>query len=318
MKPELVLLGPIYAATMAELESRYTVHKAWLAQNPAAFFATISSRIEVVVTSGGRGMTAAEIAALPRLKLIACFGVGVDAIDLQSARARGIAVTNTPDVLTECVADTTWMLILATVRCAVLNDRFVREGQWLRGAPPLTDKVWGENLGIIGLGRIGRAIARRAEGFGMQVAYHGRSRQEDCSNPFHADVRELARWAKVLVVACPGGSATQNIVNREVLDALGKKGYLINISRGSTVDEPELVEALVEGRLAGAGLDVFADEPHVPEALMTLDNVVLQPHVGSGTHATRNAMGRLVLDNVAAWFAGKPLATPVAQPVMGG
>jgi hydroxypyruvate reductase len=311
MKPEIVLLGPIYDTAMAGLDALYTVHRVWQAPEPVAFLASLADRIEVAVTAGERGMKAAEIAALPRLKLIACFGVGVDGIDLSSARARGIAVTNTPDVLTECVADTAWMLILATMRRLVVYDRFVRNGDWLKGPPLPTDEVCGANLGILGLGRIGKAIARRAESFNMRIAYHGRRRQADSPYAYYEDAREIARWSKVLVVACPGGPETRNIVNREVLDALGPEGYLINVSRGSTVDEPELVSALLEGRLGGAGLDVFADEPRVPEALFALDNVVLQPHVGSRTHATRNAMGQLVLDNVAAWFADRPLLTPV-------
>jgi len=339
MKPEIVLVGPIYAATMRQLESAYTVHRLWQASDPKALLSTLADRVDgsvafpvtegnvtagnatptpvtlppvaVAVTSGGRGMRSDEMQALPGLKLITCFGVGVDSIDLAVAQKRGIAVTNTPDVLTECVADTTWMLILATIRKAVFNDAFVRSGKWLQGSAPLTDKVWGENMGIIGFGRIGKAIARRAEGFGMRIAYHGRAQQKDVAYPYYADVAALADWAKILVVACPGGKQTENIVDARVLEALGKEGYVFNISRGSTIDEQALVKALESGSIAGAGLDVFADEPRVPETLFRLDNVVLQLHVGSGTHHTRNAMGQLVLDNLAAWFAGKPLVTPV-------
>ncbi|MDB5798873.1 MAG: 2-hydroxyacid dehydrogenase [Paucimonas sp.] len=311
MKHEIAVMSPIYTTGMTELNDKYTVHRVWEAPDEKAFLASIADRVDVVVTWGSRGMQAWQMDALPRLKLIASFGVGYDGIDVAAARQRGIAVTNTPDVLNECVADTTWMLILSTVRRTTFNDRYVREGRWLSGAAPLSDKVWGENLGIIGLGRIGRAIARRGTGFGMQIAYHGRSQQTDAPYQYFADPADLARWAKILVVACPGGKETENLVNAGVLQALGSDSYLINISRGSTVDETALVKALQEGTIAGAGLDVFADEPRVPEALFELDNVVLQPHVGSATHATREAMAKLVTDNVAAWFAGKPLLTPV-------
>ena len=248
---------------------------------------------------------------LPHVKLIASSGVGYDGIDVETARALGIAVTNSAGGASECVADTTWALILATVRRTVFNDKYVRAGGWLKAPVPLTDKVWGERLGIIGLGGIGRAIARRAEGFRMEVAYHGRHQQPDVAYRYYANPVDLARDVKILVVAMPGRASTKGFVNREVIDALGPDGYLINISRGTNIDEPYLVDALVNKRLGGAGLDVFANEPHIPEALFALDNVVLQPHVGSGSQATRNALGQFVVDNLAAFFAGRPLLTPV-------
>jgi hydroxypyruvate reductase len=228
-----------------------------------------------------------------------------------AARKLGIAVTNTPDVLTECVADNALVLVLSTMRRTVFNDKFVRAGNWLKGNAPLAEKVSGSRLGIIGLGRIGKAIAKRAEAFGMKVAYHSRNKQSSVSYDYYDKPMQLARDVKILVVACPGGKETERLVSREVIEALGKDGYLINVSRGSTVDEPALVDALVNGRLAGAGLDVFAAEPKVPDQLLKLDNVVLQPHVSSGTHWTRAAMGQLVVDNLAAYFAGKPLLTQV-------
>jgi lactate dehydrogenase-like 2-hydroxyacid dehydrogenase len=204
-----------------------------------------------------------------------------------------------------------WFLILATVRRLVANDRYVRAGGWLQAPVPLTERVWGERLGIVGLGRIGRAIARRALAFNMDISYHGRRRQEDVSYRYFERPVDLARHVKILVCAIPGRSETRGLIGRDVIDALGPKGYFINVSRGSVVDEPYLVEALVEERLAGAGLDVFADEPRVPPALFALDTVVLQPHAGSGTLATRNAMGQILVDNVAAFFAGRPLISPV-------
>jgi hydroxypyruvate reductase len=311
MKPDLLLLCPLFPATMAQLDAAYTVHRYYQAADKDAFVAQLADRITAAATAGHEGMSVALMKRFPKLKIISCFGVGVDGIDVAAARGLGIAVTNTPDVLTECVADNAMALVLATMRRTVFNDRFVRAGNWLKGGAPLADKVSGSRMGIIGLGRIGKAIAKRAEAFGMTVAYHGRREQNDVGYRYYAKPADLARDVKVLVLACPGGKETERIVDREVIDALGADSYLVNVSRGSTVDEPALVEALENGRIAGAGLDVFVAEPKVPEALFRLDNVVLQPHVSSGTHWTRAAMGQLVVDNLAAYFAHKPLLTPV-------
>lgn len=311
MKPDLLLICPLFPATMKQLDAAYTVHRYYEASDQEAFVSGIAARIEAAATAGHEGMPVALMRRFPKLKIISCFGVGVDGIDVPAARDLGIAVTNTPDVLTDCVADNALALVLATMRRTVFNDRFVRAGNWLKGGAPLADKVSGSRIGIIGLGRIGKAIARRAEAFGMEVAYHSRNRQADVSYAYYARPVDLARAVKVLVLACPGGKETERIASREVIEALGKDGYLINVSRGSTVDEPAMVDALVHGRLAGAGLDVFVSEPKVPEALFKLDNVVLQPHVSSGTHWTRAAMGQLVVDNLAAYFAGQPLLTRV-------
>ncbi|HKB82406.1 MAG TPA: 2-hydroxyacid dehydrogenase [Burkholderiales bacterium] len=311
MKPNLLLICPLFPATMTQLDATYTVHRYYQAADKDAFVSGLADRVSAAATAGHEGMSVALMSQFPKLKIISCFGVGVDGIDVPAARKLGIAVTNTPDVLTECVADNALALVLSTMRRTVFNDKFVRAGNWLKGGAPLAEKVSGSRLGIIGLGRIGKAIAKRAEAFGMKVAYHSRNRQPDVAYDYYAKPLELAREVKILVVACPGGTETERIVSREVIDALGKDGYLINVSRGSTVDEPALVEALVNGRLAGAGLDVFVAEPSVPDALLKLDNVVLQPHVSSGTHWTRAAMGQLVVDNLAAFFARKPLLTQV-------
>jgi hydroxypyruvate reductase len=311
MKPDLLLICPLFPATMAQLDAAYTVHRYYQATDKDAFIAGIADRITAAATAGHEGMSVALMQKLPKLKIISCFGVGVDGIDVPAARKLGIAVTNTPDVLTECVADNALALVLATMRRTVFNDKFVRAGNWLKGGAPLADKVTGNRMGIIGLGRIGKAIAKRAEAFGMKISYHSRNKQTGVGYDYYDNPMQMARDVKILVVACPGGKETQNIVSREVIEALGKEGYLINVSRGSTVDEPALVDALVNGRLAGAGLDVFVAEPKVPEALFKLDNVVLQPHVSSGTHWTRAAMGQLVVDNLAAYFANKPLLTQV-------
>lgn len=311
MKPDLLLICPLFPATMTALDEAYTVHRYYQATDKDAFIAGIADRITAAATAGHEGMTVALMGKLPKLKIISCFGVGVDGIDVPAARKLGIAVTNTPDVLTECVADNAMALVLATMRKTVFNDKFVRAGNWLKGGAPLADKVSGNRMGIIGLGRIGKAIAKRAEAFGMKIAYHTRNKQTSVDYDYYDKPAQLARDVKVLVLACPGGKETERIVSREVIEALGKDGYLINVSRGSTVDEPALVEALVGGKIAGAGLDVFVAEPKVPEELFKLDNVILQPHVSSGTHWTRAAMGQLVVDNLAAYFAGKPLLTQV-------
>ncbi|HVY05658.1 MAG TPA: 2-hydroxyacid dehydrogenase [Burkholderiales bacterium] len=311
MKPDLLLICPLFPATMKQLDDAYTVHRYYQATDKDAFVAGLADRITAAATAGHEGMSVALMNKLPKLKIISCFGVGVDGIDVPAAKKLGIAVTNTPDVLTECVADNAMALVLSTMRRTVFNDKFVRAGNWLKGGAPLADKVSGNRMGIIGLGRIGKAIAKRAEAFGMKISYHTRTKQNGVSYDYYDKPVQLARDVKVLVVACPGGKETERIVSKDVLDALGKDAYLINVSRGSTIDEPAMVDALVNGRLAGAGLDVFVAEPKVPEALFKLDNVVLQPHVSSGTHWTRAAMGQLVVDNLAAFFAGKPLLTPV-------
>ena len=267
-------------------------------------------RIEVLVTTGGAGAQRALIERFPSLKLIACFGVGVDAIDLAAARERGIAVTNTPDVLTEDVADLAIALVLDAMRGISAGDRYVRAGRWPKGSFPLQTKVSRKRLGIVGMGRIGQAIARRAAAFDMQIAWHG-PRRKELPYRYEADLVALAQSVDVLVAACPGGEATRGLISRGVLHALGPRGFFVNIARGSVVDEAALVEFLAHGHLGGAGLDVFADEPTVPAALFALDNVVLQPHVASATHETRAAMGRVMLDNIAAYVAGRPLLTPV-------
>lgn len=311
VKPDLLLIGPLLPPTMAALDAAYTLHRLDLASDQEALVAALAPRLRAIATRGDYPLPGALMRRLPLLKLIASSGAGYDAIDILAARTLGIAVTNTPGAVSECVADTAWALILSTVRRTVFQDRYVRAGNWPKAPVPLTERVWGARLGIIGLGRIGKAIARRGEAFRMEIAYHGRHRQADVGYRYYDSAVELARDSKILVVAIPGRDETRGFVDRAVIDALGPDGFFINVSRGTTVDEPYLVDALVHGRLAGAGLDVFANEPHVPEALLALDNVVLQPHTGSGTHATRHAMGQMVVDNLAAFFAGKPLISPV-------
>jgi hydroxypyruvate reductase len=249
--------------------------------------------------------------ALPKLEIIANFGVGVDAINLDDAKARKIIVTNTPDVLNECVADTALALIICTLRKLPQSDAYLRTGSWAaKGAYPLATSLGGKTLGILGLGRIGEAIARRAMACGMKIRYHNRQKK-DSPFPYDPDPVTLAKNSNVLMVVTPGGPETKNLVGAKVLDALGPKGYLCNIARGSVIDEPALLRYLQENRIAGAGLDVFVDEPKVPPEFFKLDNAVLFPHVGSATVETRKAMGDLQIENLRLHFAGKPVRTRV-------
>lgn len=312
MKTHILQMGPLLPDTMRELGSLYLVHRYDLAEDRSKLLAEIAPHVTAIATRGDYALGDDVMGSLPRLKLIASSGAGFDGIDATAARARGITITNTPGIVSECVADIAMALVLTTIRRTLIHDRFVRNGDWLTRKPILTDKAWGERLGIIGLGGIGKAIARRAEAFRMPVAYYGRRQQDGVAYQYFDDPVRLARWARILVVAVPGGASTAGLVSRAVIDALGPDGYIVNVSRGSVVDEPYLVDALVAQRLAGAGLDVFSDEPNVPQALLDLETVVLQPHIGSGSNYTRNSMGQRLLDNLGAFFAGQPLLSPVA------
>jgi len=262
---------------------------------------------------GGDGIDAATMDAMPDLEMIANVGVGYDRIDIGHARARRIAVTNTPDVLTDDVADLAIALILAVARRVPAYDLYLRQGRWAaEGPPPLARRASGRRIGVLGLGRIGQAIAKRAQPFASQIGYFSRHPKSEATDyRYFDDPVRLASWADILVIAVSGGPATAGLVGRRLIEALGPDGTLINVSRGSVVDEAELVAALRDGRLGSAGLDVFAQEPHVPEALLVLENVVLLPHQGSATHETRKAMADLALANLAAFFAGEPLLTPI-------
>ncbi len=266
MKRDVLLVSPIHRASQAKLEAEYAVHRLWEAKERDELLAQVAPRTEILVTTGGAGASRELIERLPRLRLIACFGVGVDAIDLAAARERGIAVTNTPDVLTDDVADLAIGLMLATMRGISAADRYVRAGLWLRGPMGVQTKVSGKALGIVGMGRIGQAIARRAAAFDMPIAWTG-PHAKDLPWRYEPDLIALARGVDVLIAACPGGSATRGLISRAVLEALGPEGVFVNIARGSVVDEAALVELLTTGQLGGAGLDVFVDEPNVPEAL---------------------------------------------------
>jgi len=312
-KPCVLLIDPIPSWIVDRARGEFDLIVLPHEDERPAEFLDNADRILGIAMPGFARVTAAMMTLMPNLEIAACFGVGYDGIDASYAKEHGIAVTNTPEVLTDCVADLGMALILATLRGVVEGDRYVRAGRWQsEGFMDLSHSPRGRRLGIVGLGRIGMELAKRAEAFGMSIAYYNRSERDDVSYPYHASAAALAEACDVLALTCPGGEATLNLINAEVLEALGPKGYLINISRGSVVDEAALVRALLSRTIAGASLDVFADEPNVPEALFGLENVVLQPHQASATVETRTAMGNLTIDNLLAHFQGQPLPNRVA------
>ena len=308
MPIDILQTGKLHATCEAALAERYTVHKLHEAADKDAFLAEIAPRIRA---HAGSGVQADLIAKLPNLEIIAGFGVGTDNIDLNTAKSAGVRVTNTPDVLNDAVAELTIGLMIALARRIPQGDRFVRDGKWPNAGLGLFTELTGKTVGILGLGRIGKEIATRAQAMKMRVVYHGRKRQENVPYIYYDTLLDMARDSDWLVLIAPGGQGTDRIVSREVLEALGPKGMLVNIARGTLVDEPALVELLANGGLGGAALDVFEKEPQVPEALFALDNVVLSPHQGSATHQTRDAMGATLVANLDAHFAGEPLISPV-------
>jgi len=311
MKPQVLVLVPIYAPTLAELEHEFTVHRLWEARDANALVQEVSGNVRAVVTSGSSGIAAELIEALPKLEIIGCFGNPRGTVDLALTKRRGVVVTNTPDSITADVADLAMGLIVAVMRRIAEADRYVRAGRWLSGLLPPGSGLGGKTCGIIGLGAIGSGIAKRAEAFRMTVRYHGPRRKEGVGYAFDPDLERLARESDCLVVACPSTPQTRGLVNARILDALGADGYFVNIARGPIVDEQALIAALRERRIAGAGLDVFWDEPRVPAELFAMDQVVLAPHIGSTTREVREERGRKLLANLRAHFAGKPVPTPL-------
>lgn len=315
MPPDILILAPSpSAAVNAQLEQQYVCHHAWQ-QAPDERHAWLAERaplIRAVVTTGALGLNATDMGLLPALEIVAVNGVGLDGVALDLARQRGIAVTTTPNVLTDDVADLALGLLLASARHIAALDRFVRDGGWeRREAVAPASSLRGKTAGIFGFGQIGQAIALRLAAFGAHVRYYQPRAIAGSSVPRAESLLALAQESDYLIVCAPGTPATRKIIDRTVLDALGPQGTLINIARGALVDEDAMIAALQDGHLGAAGLDVFAQEPNVPAALRALPNVVLTPHVGSLTVETRHAMGQLVVDNLAAHFAGQPLLTPV-------
>lgn len=311
--PEILMPRPMLPLVAEALAQAGTLHKLWEMPDPDAFLAQRGSAIRAVATGSHLPIDGAFLDLLPNCEIVASFGVGYDHVDTAAAAARGIVVTNTPDVLTEEVADLTLGLLLMTVRRLGAAERFLRAGSWLERPFPLTDTLRDKRVGILGYGRIGKAIARRLDAFGVEIVYHGRRPQEGVPHAYVASLHEMAKTVDILVSVAPGGAATRHMIDASVLAALGPTGTLINVGRGSVVDEAALVEALEAGRLGAAGLDVFEDEPRVPQALIARDDVVLLPHVGSATIHTRSLMARLVVDNILSWLAGKGPLTPVPE-----
>jgi lactate dehydrogenase-like 2-hydroxyacid dehydrogenase len=306
-------LSPLYTA---QLSAAYQFHDPLHETDPAAF-AKVAPLVRAVAGSGDSKVSAELMAQLPALELISIMGVGYDGVDVAAAKARGVMVTHTPNVLNDDVADLAISLMLCAARQLPAADRFVRSGQWLKGPMPLARKMSGARLGLVGMGRIGQAIAQRAQAFGMQIAYHTRTPKADVPYAHHADLLSLARDSDFLVLITPGGAGTRHLVNAQVLQALGPKGILVNVARGSVVDEAALIEALEGGVIGGAALDVFEDEPRVPQRLMDLPQVVLVPHIGSATGQTRQAMADLAFGNLREHFAGRPVLTPVPECASG-
>ena len=311
-KPEILAVAKLPPFMMDALHEAYTVHDRTHLEDPAAF-ALAAPRIRAVAANGEAKVPRGLIEQLPQLGIISVFGVGYDGVDVTAARERQVPVTNTPDVLSDDVADLAVGLLLSVARRIPQADRFVRDGEWLKGPITLARKVTGARVGIVGLGRIGKAIARRLAAFDMEIAYTARSAKADVPYRFFSTPEALAREVDFLVVITPGGAATKGLIDGAVLRALGPQGYLVNVARGTVVNQADLVQALKDGVIAGAGLDVFENEPEVPEALRQMDNVVLTPHMASATRQTRQAMADLAVGNLKAYFAGQPLLTPVPE-----
>ena len=309
--PELLLVGPSRPVFERGFAG-FAVHRL-PATDRDAWLSSIT-HVRAMAVTAMEQVDDALFARLPRLEIIASFGVGYDHVEVRAAAHRGIIVTNTPDVLTEEVADTTLGLLLCTVRELPQAERYLRAGKWLKRPYPLSPATLrNRTVGLVGMGRIGMAIARRLEAFGMTIVYHSRQPRPELSYRYFSSLIEMAGAVDTLIVIVPGGPSTRNMIDAKVLEALGPNGILINIARGSVVDEPALIAALEERKIFAAGLDVFADEPHVPAELIAMENVVLLPHVGSASVFTREKMDQLVVDNILAWAAGKPPLTPVAE-----
>lgn len=314
MKPQVLVIGPYPEWDMVELEKSYDLKKLYEASDRDAFIANDARQVTAVATRGELGASAELIAKLPNLKIVSVYGVGYDAVNLDACRARGIRVTNTPDVLTNDVADLGVTMMLCLSRGVIGAEQWVRDGSWAsKGLYPLKRKVWGRRAGILGLGRIGFEVAKRLRGFDMDIAYSDVSEKAYAEGmTFVADPVSLAACSDFLFVTLAASAATRHIVSKGVIEALGPEGMLINISRASNIDEAALLDALEAGKLGSAALDVFDGEPEINPRFLALENVLLQPHHASGTIETRKAMGKLVRDNLAAHFSSQPLLTPVA------
>jgi hydroxypyruvate reductase len=314
MKKIILALGTLLPAEMDELEKDYDLIRLWKEADPESALHTHRNDIVAILSSyNGMPVTRRILEALPNVSMIGQFGMGVDNIDLVAAKERHISISNTPDILAPDTADIALSLMLAVSRRIVEADMYVRVGKWPTGAFPLATSMTNKRVGIVGMGRIGQAIARRCVGFDMVVSYHGPREKTGLGYQYYADLRQMAENSDFLVLACPGGADTRHIINAKILKALGPKGFVVNIARGSVINTEDLLIALSNRDIAGAGLDVYETEPNIPPALISMDNVVLLPHIGSATTETRTAMGRLVIANMLAHFEGKPLLTPIVM-----
>ncbi len=309
----LLQTGPVPSFVEEQIDKLFTVHRLHKASDRDVFLSEIGPKVRGLISFGAVPVNSALMQKLPKLEIVGNFGVGYDSIDAKWAGEHGIVVTNTPGVLDEEVADTTLGLLLNTVRHLPQSERHLRAGKWLEKPYPLSATLRGRKIGIVGMGRIGKAIARRIEAFGLPVVYHSRRPADGVAYRHYPSLVAMAKDVDVLIVIVPGGAATKNMINREVLEALGPDGILINVARGSVVDEPALIQALRDKKILSAGLDVFADEPRVPKELIEMDHIVLLPHVGSASVETRRAMGQLVVDNLKCWAEGKGPLTPVPE-----
>ncbi len=311
MKPGLLVIQLRSPQLLDALSQEYTIHDYGRADDKDAFVAGIGGDVRAVLTNGRGGLSGGLIACLPHLEIICCFGVGYEMVDLAACRARGIVLANAPGTNDVGVAEMALLLMLAVTRQLPAANAFAKAGKWPHGDFGRTHTIGGKKLGIVGLGRIGRKIAERAQAFDMDIGWHGPNEKPDAPWRYFSDHRALADWSDYLVLACPGGDATRHLISTRELRALGPNGLLVNIARGSVVDPDAVIEALQSGTIAGAGLDVFEGEPHLPEALRALDNVILMPHLGAITHEAFEAGRDLLLTNLRAHFSGKPVLTPV-------
>ena len=299
---------PQYFVSLAD--KNFNTFKLWTKENEDHYLSEIKTEVDAIAVMGGYKITPELMKGMPNLKIIACYGVSYDAIDINCAKSLGIKVTNTPEVLNDEVADTAIALMLCVYKKIVAADKFARNNSWAKGEFPLTKKFTGTKLGIVGMGRIGKAIAKRAEAFDCEISYHSRNKK-DVKYKYYSDLNALAKDVDTLCVITPGGKETEKLINKEILSSLGKNGVLVNVARGSVIDQDELIHFLENNLILAAGFDVYINEPNIPSELINLENTVLLPHIASGTVETRNAMGQLVFDNIENYFQNKPLISEV-------
>lgn len=312
-KPELLIATPMMPMIEEQLDKHFAVERLYKAADKEKLLSDFGPKVRALAATPGAKIDAALMGRLPKLEIVGSFGVGYDSVDAKWAGEHGIVVTNTPDVLNEEVADTALGLLLATIRQLPQADRYLRAGKWKEKPFPLTVTLQDRTAGIVGMGRIGKAIAKRLEAFSIPIVYHSRNKADGVSYKHYPDLKQMAKDVDLLIVITPGGAATKHMINKDVLEALGPNGIVINVARGSVIDEQALIEALRDKKILSAGLDVFENEPSVPQALIDMDHVVLLPHVGSASVHCRNLMGQLVVDNLVAWASGKPPLTPVTE-----